>query len=58
MQYYCRDPEIHLIEAQLHLTSREKDKVGESLAKAKALINKMGMHRWDFKVKEIEENIS
>jgi hypothetical protein len=46
-----------MIEAQLHLSSREKDKARERLAKAKELIDQMGMHRWDIKVKEIEEQL-
>lgn len=54
MGYHRRDPEIHLIHAQLFLVSGEKDTARESLAKAKELINRMGMHRWDIEVKEIE----
>jgi len=53
MDYHRRDPEIHLIEAQLHLASGEKERERESLAKAKVLIDKMGMHRWDVEVKEL-----
>jgi hypothetical protein len=58
MGYHRRDPEVHLIEAQLALTSGEKNTARESLAKAKELINKMGMHRWDFVVKEIEGRLN
>lgn len=58
MGYHRRDPEINLIQAQLALASGEKDKARESLAKAKKLIEQMGMHRWDFEVKEIEEQLS
>jgi len=58
MGYHRRDPEIHLIEAQLHLSSGEKEKARESLAKAKELIDKMGMHRWDVEVEEMGEQIS
>jgi len=46
-----------LIDAQFHLTSGEKDKARESLGKAKELIDKMGMHRWDIEMKEIEEQL-
>jgi len=57
MGYHRRDPEILMIEAQLHLSSKEKDKAREILAKAKELIDKMGMHRWDFEVEELQKGI-
>jgi hypothetical protein len=58
MGYHRRDPEIHLIKAQLALTSGEKELARESWVKAKELIDKMGMHRWDIEVKAIEEQLA
>jgi len=43
--------------ARLYLAMGEKEKARESLAKAKEMIQKMGYHRRDREVKELEEAI-
>ncbi len=35
-----------------------KNKARESLTKAKELIDKMGMHQWDFEARELAEKLS
>ena len=46
--------DCHLEYARLHLAMGEKDKAGESLLKAKTMIDKLGYHLRDKDVKEIE----
>lgn len=43
--------------ARLHPAMGEKDKARESLAKAKELIDKRKMPRWDFEVREMAAQI-
>jgi hypothetical protein len=57
MGCHRHDSEVHLLHAQLALASDKKDTAQESLIKAKALIDKMGMHRWDFEMKEMEKQL-
>ncbi len=55
MQLYEAD--CHLGYAQLYITEEEKEKARESWAKAKEMIERMGYHRRDKDVAEIEKQI-
>ena len=49
--------DAHLEYARLHLATGETKKARESLAKAKEMIDRMGYHRRDKDVKELEDRL-
>jgi hypothetical protein len=55
--YGRRQPEILLLEAQLHFVRGEREQAGVTLAQAKTLLDKMGIRFWDFEVRRLEQEI-
>jgi hypothetical protein len=55
MGYGRRQPEILLLQAQLHFARAEREQAGVTLAQAKALLDKMGIRMWDFEVQQLEQ---
>ena len=50
--------DCHLEYAQLHLDMGDREKARESLSIAKGMIEKMGYHRRDGEVKELEDRLT
>jgi tetratricopeptide (TPR) repeat protein len=55
--YHRRDPELLLLQAQFHLSNRDKENARIWLNKAKKRFNEMGIREWDFEVRELEQAI-
>ncbi|HUW11465.1 MAG TPA: hypothetical protein VM537_17160, partial [Anaerolineae bacterium] len=49
------EADCHLESARLHLARGEKEQAGESLSKARAMVEEMGYHRRDDEVAAVEE---
>jgi hypothetical protein len=56
--YHRRDPELLLIQAQLHFASKDKENARIWLNKAKKRFDEMGIRMWDFEVRELEKRLS
>jgi len=52
--YHRRDPEVALGYSALFLAQGDLGKAREHLARAKALLEKMGIREWDFEVRWLE----
>ncbi|UCE07881.1 MAG: hypothetical protein JSW07_07575, partial [bacterium] len=55
--YHRRDPELLLLQAQLHFASGDKENTRIWLNKAKDRFDEMGVRMWDFEVRELEEKL-
>ena len=55
--YHRRDPELLLLQAQLHFASGAKENARNWLNKTKKRFDEMGIRMWDFEVRELEQAI-
>jgi len=56
--YHRRDPELLLLQAQLHFANGEKENARIWLNKAKKRFDEMGIRMWDFELRELENKLS
>ena len=56
--YHRRDPELLLLQAQLHFASGDRANARIWLSKAKGRFDEMGIRMWDWEVAGLERKLS